>query len=529
VLLDYLDDFKVDEAETASLLRLRALLGLSEADASSVYLAAAGPLFRRKVKEAVGAATLGEAEKASLQASLTDLSLPADVSTKISADVYEEKLTAFAEGGKIISEEQSAELSTLRDFLGLDAAAVAAAHEKACGEAYADSCKQVMGVSGNVPEEYFEGLLRLRERLCLTEATGEKIYASVGQAKMREFGQKAVEVLQEKQKPKQKDEEAEGSLAIEGSVSAEALGLVEFCSAARILSPNGDEVLASLRGDFELPVLKQVYREYLVEAFQKPAQNERLFASLDKVALVLGLDPYEVSSLHNELGAQIYRNYLGKQLPQGPMGPAEEAFLAQIKDVLRLDPAKCDALVREMKVAHVEEMVENLFQSATVTAPKVQEMRDVASLYEIDLASDAFVVRPRLDKMFTVELEALVEAGELNGGDVGALEEVCEQLHVSEEKAQELLQELVQKKTSGGVLQASIFHRSGRHEEMVEELDSVLRYASIVPCEVSVSTVTADIKQEMSMLYSANKLSGDDVDDADQAKVALLQEVLNLA
>ena len=44
---------EVDEAEAASLARLRAVLGLTDAESTSVYQAAAGPLFRKAVQKAV--------------------------------------------------------------------------------------------------------------------------------------------------------------------------------------------------------------------------------------------------------------------------------------------------------------------------------------------------------------------------------------------------------------------------------------------------------------------------------------------
>jgi len=542
LLLHYLEDLNVDEAQQASLASLRTLLGLRQAETESVYQAVAGPLFRKAVKEATAGA-LGEGEKAQLQAVLAGLALPEAVTSKMSVEVYEEKLAGFGGEGKIISEEQSAELAALRAFLGLDLSQVADAHEATCGATYANSCKEVMGVSGNIPDEYFAGLDKLRERLALTPEVADKIFASVAQTKMKTIGDKAVEQLEAKAKAQQNEQKRKRGEAVDApedgemggmgdSLSAEIVNLVEFASAARILKTetvDGKEASvasASLRGEIEDRMIKELYRQFLVEAFSSMDPQSKL-AKLASLGPVLGLTAGEVAVVHEEIGATIYRQYLGKALQKGPVGAEEEGFLSQIKDTLDLDGARCDELVREMKVGRVTQLVENLF-SQQVTPKEVTEMRDTASMLEVDLVEDAQVLPFRLEKMFAVELEALVEAGEVVAGDLGALEEVCDSLHISEEKASQVLTELIQKKASGGLLQASALFRQDRNEDMVAEIEGVLRYASLMPCEVSVPGLSPVTKQEMYLLYSASLLTDGAIDELGEAKLELLKATIGL-
>ena len=77
VLLEYLKDLKVDATEEANLALLRNVLGLSEAECTSVYVAAAGPLFKTALTEAMGdGADLGAGAKAKLDESIASLALP---------------------------------------------------------------------------------------------------------------------------------------------------------------------------------------------------------------------------------------------------------------------------------------------------------------------------------------------------------------------------------------------------------------------------------------------------------------------
>ena len=100
-------------------------------------------------------------------------------------------------------------------------------------------------------------------------------------------------------------------------------------------------------------------------------------------------------------------------------------------------------------------------------------------------------------------------------------------MHVTEERAQELLGLLVQKKTADGILQASALVRQNRPEEMKEELERVLRFASLLSGPVRTPGVSGELKQEMFMLYQAGSLGGE-VTEESKAKVALLKEVMGL-
>ena len=75
LLLNYLEDLKVDDQEAASLASLRAILGLSDDQVASVYQAAVGPLYRAAVEEAVSA-PLGSEAKSALQEKIAGLALP---------------------------------------------------------------------------------------------------------------------------------------------------------------------------------------------------------------------------------------------------------------------------------------------------------------------------------------------------------------------------------------------------------------------------------------------------------------------
>jgi hypothetical protein len=314
------------------------------------------------------------------------------------------------------------------------------------------------------------------------------------------------------------------------SLVAELLQLIEYARGARLLKEvDGKQVCeAVLRGQFAESMIKELYRQSLIEGFSgENTDNEKLFTSLEPLSVCIGLDAYEVAEIHEEIGKLIYEQYLSKALKRGGIGDKEEAFLAQIKDVLDLDGGKMDTVVREQKEEYVSNLVEKAFLDPSVEPAAVTKIRDEAALYDVDLVEDLEVNSFRLEKMFSVELDAVLDSGELDSGDTSVLEELCESMHVTEERAQELLGLLVQKKTADGILQASALVRQNRPEEMKEELERVLRFASLLSGPVRTPGVSGELKQEMFMLYQASSLGGE-VTEESKAKVALLKEVMGL-
>ena len=321
-------------AENAALDQLRTLLGMSESDASSVYQAAAGPLYRKALQSAIDEGA-GDAQKTALQARLTELGLPEGVTTAIGTEVYGEKLKAFASSAKIMSEDQSAELAKLRDFLGIAMDDVYPAHESACSESYLSSVREVMGTSGIIPDEYWDGLGRLRERLGISEETAQDLFGVEVTAKMKTFAEKAIEAMRRRARRSRRLSRAArrraryrlAALSTRGAQPRRLCDGVEGHRQEGEAAGKEFEVCgANLRESFEDVTLRQLYKQYLVEAFSgaDASTNQRLFDNLNRLALILGLKSDEVSKIHNEIGSLIFRDYIGKALKKGPLGAEED-------------------------------------------------------------------------------------------------------------------------------------------------------------------------------------------------------------
>jgi len=282
----------------------------------------------------------------------------------------------------------------------------------------------------------------------------------------------------------------------------------------------------NLRGEMGALELKEMYRQYLIEAFSGKSQveNEKIFGNLGKLSLVLGLKEDEIKVIHNELGSLIYRQYLNKQLKNGPLGDQQYSFLGSVKQTLDMTDERCEKLVTEAQLDRVSMLIEQKFERSSVTADDVREIRDAAELYEVDLVEDVKVSEWRLERMFVTELEDVVDTGDLTPENPSALEDICEPLRISTETATKLLGETVSKRTSAGLLQAAALLRQARQDEAVQELERLLKFAALSPGPAISPAVSKGEREELFLIFQAT--SEEDADAG--AKLALLREVSGL-
>jgi hypothetical protein len=292
------------------------------------------------------------------------------------------------------------------------------------------------------------------------------------------------------------------------------------------------EVAATtLQSKFDKRQLAELYRQYLVEAFQDSDKDksQRLFSNLERLALVLGIADETVRSIHDDIGGMIYRRYLGRALQDGSdIGPSEMQFLDSIRDTLGLAQQRCDDLIRDMRLNRVATLIETMFETSNLNAAEIRKCVAAAEMFDVDLLEDLQLPTPKLEKMFSVEMEDLVESGELTVDNTDALSECCETFHVTEARATAMVEAAVSKRCAGGVLQATACLRRSAISEMVDALKRTLQYARLSPAPVSVPLVSEKEKGELYMLFQAQMLADGASAEECQPDLDLLKTVVGL-
>jgi len=156
-------------------------------------------------------------------------------------------------------------------------------------------------------------------------------------------------------------------------------------------------------------------------------------------------------------------------------------------------------------------------------------MRDAVDMFDVDLVEDLQVSTFKLERLFIAELEDLITTGALKANDMGAIEELCETLHISEERASSMLQDAVQKRASGGLLQAACLVRQNAHDSASKEIEDVLRFAGLLDdVKAEAPSVSQRERNELLMLYQASLQTAGVNEDESKEQIDLLKGVMGL-
>jgi len=530
--------FLMEKAEEKALDRLRQLTGVTEADAEKAYEEVAGPIYRSKLLEAVGAGTdsFPATVKASLKELEASLGLPAAVTERYRSDAYRARLTEKAGDGKIPSEADDDLLASLRAFLDLDDATVETIHVDICAAAYASSVRETMGSSGIILDEYREGLEKLQTRLRIPDSVAEEIYLGEARRKLKELGDKAVESMMEAMKketeaPKEGEDAGKMNMDARVAITAAATQLVDFARAAKLTIEEGDQVIAkvNLRGITDPKSLKELYKQFLVECFQgQGEQSDKLFAQSPVLGKVLGLEESETNSIKTDLGSLIYRNYLNKALQERTPNDEDREFLASIQTALGMDAALCDRLLEDMKKLRVSTMVEQMFDGSNLSAESVATVRETSERFGLEIGVDLQLPQNRLTRMFRAEIEDAIASGDVPADDTGRLSELKEAYSLPEAVVTKELEQCIEKRCAGHLLQAGSALRRGQNDAVVEEIDMLIRFNSLMPFKVTSNAVLPNELEDLLMRYQASAMKDGPLDAEGEKRMSVLRTALGL-
>ncbi|CDF34634.1 unnamed protein product [Chondrus crispus] len=534
------------EQET-QLARLRAVLGLTEEVALEAFKTAAGPVYKKAVSDAVAAGTFDDERKAGITKIKDDLALPLETSKSIDLDIYRNKLTRLVDGNRILQEHESQELFVLREFLGLSPEDAAPVHKSCMGPVYEQSVTEAMGPTGIMLDEYKGGLERLRERLGLSREDADGAFFRVVKQRMLLYVTRAMSQLEKRQSFRGQNEErdvgddpnikrAGAVLGIDaGGLPIELSNLVDFYVRNGLAKEEEIEVdgekktvtkyPVTLRGDLQPKVYNELYKQYVIQCFsaQTRGEKQRLFAALDQLGSILGMQEDEISNIHSDIGTVIYKNYINQSLLKGPLEDKDVDFLSNIQKMLSMKEDHCASLLKDAKNNRVSVLLEQIYALPKVLPETVKKLRKTAALLDVDLVKDLKVSADQRAKLFGVEIDAAIDTGALAADNQDLVQEVQKSLQVEDAAAKDILLACIQRRTLSHLVQASASLRQDRSESAVAELKTMLRYGKLLPAKVNAPAVSVSERRELYLLFQADVITDGVVDARAKEQVNLLK------
>mmetsp|Transcript_2124 Transcript_2124/g.8341 ORF Transcript_2124/g.8341 Transcript_2124/m.8341 type:complete len:381 (+) Transcript_2124:2314-3456(+) len=372
-----------------------------------------------------------------------------------------------------------------------------------------------MGSTGIIMDNVREALGKLKDRLMLSEETANEILYAVSKGRMKGYAMRALDSLERKRNVRGQTEQrdtgddpfikrAGAQLGIDaGGLNVELHNLVDFYNRNNLMAvsevsyeEDGEtktkkvaEFPVTLRDVLKMDVLNELYKQYLIQCFSAKSreEKERLFASLDQLGSILGLEQEEVDKIHSDIGSVIYRNYISQQLLVGNLEEKDIEFLASIQKSLAMTPKQCADIMLEAKKSRVAVLLEQTISRQKIFPENARKVRTTAKDLDVDIVKDLGV--PNVDRMrtFNVEIDNGIETGEITEDEQGLIRDAKEGWQLSDEDAKTVLLENIEKRTSGLLVQAASSVRQGNQDNAVAEVATLLKFGRLLPAEVILS------------------------------------------
>eukprot|EP00177_Eucheuma_denticulatum_P004452 GFKZ01008083.1.p1 GENE.GFKZ01008083.1~~GFKZ01008083.1.p1 ORF type:complete len:1055 (-),score=199.96 GFKZ01008083.1:1463-4627(-) len=542
-----LEDRQISAEEEIQLTRLRTLLSLTESDSQNAFRAAAGPVYRKAVSDAVSNGKVDEETKSNIIKLKEGLALPVKTSKSIDVELYRSKLRKLVDGNRIIQEHEAQELFVLREFLDIKPEDAAPVHKSVMGPVYEQSVTEAMGPTGIMLDEYKSGLERLRDRLGLSEQDAVDSFNKVVKQRMLMYVNRALSQLEKRQTFRGQNEErdvgedpnikrAGAFLGIDaGGLPVELSNLVDFYIRNGLAKEEEVEVegekrtvtkyLVSLRGDIQPNVQTELYKQYVIQCFtaQTRGEKQRLFGVLDQLGSILGLQGEEVEKIHAEIGTVIYKNYVSQALLKGPIEDKDTEFLKNIQQMLSMKEDQCAGLLKDAKENRISVLLEQIFGQAKVLPETVKKMRNTAIELGVDIVKDLSVTKDQRKRLFGVEIDAAIDTGALSAENQSLIQEAKQGLYVDDDSAREVLLSCIQRRTLSHLVQAAASLRQNRSESAVAEMKAMLRYGKLLPSKVNAPAVSVSEKRDLYLLFQADVIIDDVIGESEREQVNLLK------
>lgn len=388
-------------------------------------------------------------------------------------DFYYQEVQKVANMRAIPTAIDMQQLAQLREFLGCTDYSTGRVHMELLGDKYIKAVTEAMTPSGVISEDYLDGLERLRQRLGLSVADGQKLFGFAARGRITPVVKDLSEIWKsdtdatkrrEKERANRKDKSGDpissddnifgymevGAQKDGGGPNVfmrEALNLIDFFTENFV--KQGIDVAATSNIK-NLPVnavgvvpeeeLVGMFKHYLITRLSEadPSLRQRYQASEKVFGLALGLDDESQMKVKESLSYTAYKNMLKQILRyKDAVEPQDLQQFAILKESLGLDQVLADKVYDESSRGAVLEHAASFMRpkDGKVTPEMVTRFRMQVQSLGLDFRKDTGFNDKLVTYLYALEVQSLVESGREN-----ELKDVQEVYDIPEDKAQEIIE-----------------------------------------------------------------------------------------
>lgn len=549
-------DGEIEEGGAANLKRLCIILGVFVGDAEQIYQGTVGPLLRKVIDQTLSfleepGVVFDATQQKGVQDAIANLALDKIYVTSMTKAAYDTKLNDYASGDKTLTEEEATSLASLRDTFGLKEEVVTPMHEDLFGSTYANAVKEMLDEPGEIPSWAYEDLESLREVLGISKETGQELFGVIVKDRLAGSFKKGLDHLKYEEQVNSKvfTQDDIDSLEEPKNVTdspnydedlrpfvVPILDMLDYatrCNSFVTKEVDGETVTttgASIR-DIKEDQARNIYRNFLESVYQCTNQtiSDKLYTNLDKLALLLNLGPLDRKNINEAIGKTIYDQYMQPALAKGRLTVDDHEFLESINEDLSLSKHYSDLLYRQNEIKAVKSVTDAIFMKSEMRMDDVEKALFVADLHNVNLHTEVHLEKVSREAMYEVVIQYLIAARALQPGNLRAIGDYSEELHIPPQRGFELFSDYVEENIENHLVSAYSMMEHQFIEQALKDLKEVVKFASAHDVELSAGWTLPDrVKSQMFMLYAGEPPAEGVTEEEQREQQEVLKRVLGL-
>ena len=264
-----------------------------------------------------------------------------------------------------------------------------------------------------------------------------------------------------------------------------------------------------------------LYRQFVIGAFttQGP-QGGRYETSKATFGGILGLTPEKMEEIGSSIGESVYENIIRNAMStKGSLEQNDMMMLANVQNKLGLSAEAGEGMLTSSQKKILSEEAGALLNDDVARPEAVKYFREKCNSMGMELEADVGISKPRLVRMFEMEITPGLIRGEITVDSGEVLAEVQESLGLTPEDAEKIFENLVEKQAglTLGQIKGEILR--GRDDSIAPLIKRLVTYSAFVNGELDLNVEEADAYKIMN-LYDAMDLSEEDPDVVESNKEA---------
>ena len=569
----------------AKVMEVKEMLGVSDNDCNEEIRKSFGPELMKALRTAVDEITgedcteeLVKNMKEMVDKVIKDYKLSEDLVREYAGPLYVKacNIVSQATPGGVPNKERMDSLDSLRDLLKLTEEDTFPAHLEVFGEVYKQSVQETMGPTGIIRPEFRGPLEDLQGRLGVSKEAAKDLFLEAVKERFTPMVEFLVLELERSMLTKQQlsqkrgvdygedlfqtGKAADGQLGIssETNLMTDIMNVIDFYTENAVseeVEVGKEEIEKKvMQGDEEkmvkeeVPVMETVYpitaletgaveeelaellfRQFVVGAFTAQGPNAaRYEASKDTFGGIIGLTKEKQDEISGNIGETVYDNYIQNSMStKGQLDQQDMMFLANIQGKLGLNEEQGEKMLLASQKKVLSQEADSILNMDGAQPEIVKTFREKCNSMGMELEKDVGISKQRLVRMFEMEITPQLNRGEITINNADLLTEVQESLGLTEEEAEKVFENIVDKRAKVYIGQVKGEILRGREDNCAEAIKKIVSLAQFVDGELGLEVEEATAYKIFN-LYEAIDFSDEEKEDV-EANKDLLKVALGLA